>query len=290
MTEPDREAKAAARRHDGVEFVNGGTRMLAILGHPIEQVRSPEMVTAELQGRGHNALLVPLHVEPADFDATMRQLKRVRNLDGLIFTIPFKQAACAHADRIGAQGQAIGAINALGRAPDGAWVGDMFDGQGCVEAFRRRGYALAGRRVMLIGAGGAGSAIGVAVAHEKPASMRLFDPDAARLEALTAMIRAIDPGIAVETGPSMLEGIDILLNASPVGMLGDTRMPIPDVPLAPDVIVFDAIVKPERTRLLAHAAACGCRIVRGREMMLGQIGRIADFFGFPEPDAANTTG
>ena len=158
----------------------------------------------------------------------------------------------------------------------------MFDGAGCVEAFRRRGLSFRGKRVVLVGAGGAGSAIGAAVAQEGPATLRLWDPDPARVGALAATVARIDPGIAVQVAPPAVGGADILLNASPVGMLGDPNTPVPlDPPFPPGLIVFDAIVKPEQTRLLAAAEAVGCTVVRGREMMRGQISRMTDFFGIP---------
>ena len=268
---------------DQVDWVSGRTRVFGIVGHPIEQVRSPEMFSAEFARRGHAAVMVPVHVLPEDFEAALRGLMQVRNLDGLVFTIPFKQAACALADELDAQAQAVGAVNALARRADGRWSGGMFDGMGCVEAFRRRGLSFQGKRVVLIGAGGAGSAIGAAVAAEGPAAMRLWDPDPARVGALAATVARVDPGIAVEVAPPRVDGADILLNASPVGMLGDPNTPVSlDLPFPRDLVVFDAIVKPEQTRLLAAAEAAGCTTVRGREMMRGQISRMTDFFGIPE--------
>ena len=266
---------------EDVNFVSGRTRMFAIIGHPIEQVRSPEMFTAEFVRRNAHALLIPMHVRPEDFAASMQQLLRLQNFDGFVFTIPFKQQAVAFADSLGDQAKIVGAINALARR-DGAWVGDIFDGLGCVEGIRRRGYALRDQRLMLIGAGGAGSAIGVAAAYEAPRSIRLFDPDTKRADDLAAKIRRVDPGIVVTIGPPVIDGIDVLLNASPVGMLGDTRVPVDVSTISPDVIVFDAIVKPEMTGLLATAHRRGCRIVMGREMMRGQMSRMVDFFGYPK--------
>ncbi len=267
---------------DQVDWISGRTRIFGIVGHPIEQVRSPEMFSAEFVRRGHPAIMIPIHVMPDQFDETMRGLMRMQNLDGLVFTIPFKQQACALADTLGVQARVVGAVNALVRHVDARWAGDIFDGAGCVEGFRRRGYSFAGKRVMLIGAGGAGTAIGVAVAHEKPAAMRFFDPDAQRVGALADTARRIDPGIDVTVGPATVDGIDILLNASPIGMLGDPNMPIAADHIPADTIVFDAIVKPEQTRLLTLAESCGCRVVRGREMMRGQISRMVDFFGIPD--------
>jgi len=176
----DEPSTTNAGRPDEVDFVSGRTRIYGIVGDPIEQVRSPEMISAEFASRGLDALLIPIHVLPADFDACLAQLKRVQNVDGLVFTIPYKRAAVALADELGAHARAIGAINALARRSQGRWAGDIFDGMGCVEAFRRRGYAVAGQRLMLIGAGGAGAAIGVAIAHEHPRSMRLYDVDPKR--------------------------------------------------------------------------------------------------------------
>lgn len=264
---------------DQVAWISGRTRLFGIVGHPIEQVRSPEMFSAEFSRRGQDAILIPIHVLPATFHTTLPALMAVQNLDGLVFTIPFKQAACALASTLDTQAQAVGAINALGRRADGSWAGGMFDGAGCVEAFRRRGISFQGRHVTLIGAGGAGSAIGAAIAAEHPAALHLYDPDPARVRALAATIGRIAPAVRVTSGLPDAFGTDILLNASPVGMLGDPNTPIPlDRPLPSTLTVFDAIVKPDETKLLTAADAAGCTTVRGREMMRGQIARIADFF------------
>jgi len=265
-------------QRDEVDYVSGRTRVYGIVGDPIEQVRSPEMITAEFVRRRIDALMIPIHVRPGDFDTCIAQLKRIQNLDGLVFTIPYKRAAIALADDVGIQAQAIGAINALARRPQGRWSGEIFDGLGCVEAFRRAGYAIEGQRLMLIGAGGAGAAIGVAMAHERPRSIRIHDIDRKRAADLATSIATVDSSIDVDVGAPVTIDIDILLNASPVGMLADPRVPVDISVIDPRTIVFDAIVKPEPTKLLALAERRGCRIVFGRDMMRGQISKIVDFF------------
>jgi len=263
---------------DQVDYVSGKSRVFGIVGHPIAQVRSPEMITAEMVSRGHDAILVPLHVLPDDFDACLPQLKRLQNLGGLVFTIPFKVRACAFADELGAQARVVGAINALCKGADGRWRAEIFDGLGCVEAFRRRGIAFRGKRVMLLGAGGAGSAIAAAIGAEQPAALCIFDVDSERARAIADVVARANPGVAVTAGPPTVDGIDLLLNASPVGMLDDARLPMPIESLPRDLIVFDAIVAPERTPLITFAQQCGCTTVHGREMMRGQIARMVDFF------------
>ena len=263
---------------DEVDYVSGRTRVFGIVGHPIEQVRSPEMFTAEFRRRGRDAILVPMHVLPGDFDAILPPLLRMQNLGGLVFTIPYKARACVLAQVLGEQAQVVGAINALVKSADGRWQAEIFDGLGCVEAFRRRAIPFAAQRVMLLGAGGAGSAIAVAVAHQRPASLCIFDVDAGRATALAAKVARAHPDVAVTAGAATTTEIDILLNASPVGMLGDARLPLQVDTLPHRLVVFDAIVKPERTPLLALAEGCGCTTVQGREMMRGQISRMVDFF------------
>jgi shikimate dehydrogenase len=261
-----------------VDYVNGKTRIFGIVGHPIEQVRSPEMITAELVSRDLNALMVPVHVLPADFDRVMPELLKLQNFDGFVFTIPFKGEACRFASRLGPQATFVGAVNALVRTDEGQWLGDIFDGLGCVEAFRRRDVSFAGKRVMMIGVGGAGSAIAVAVGRESPASMRIFDPDAQRAGDVAEKVGRCSPSTQVEIGEPTVTGMDVLINASPVGMLDDTRVPIRMDTLPRDLIVFDAIVKPEMTGLLSLAKESGCMFIQGREMMRGQISKIVDFF------------
>ena len=263
---------------DTVDYIGGRTRLFGIVGHPIEQVRSPEMFTAEFRRREYDAILVPLHVLPDDFEETLPALMRLHNLDGLVFTIPYKVRACALAALLGVQAQRVGAINALARGGDGRWRGEIFDGLGCVEAFRRRGIPLAGKRIAMIGAGGAGAAVGVAIAGQGPQSMRVHDLDPVRAEALAARIRAADPAIDVAVAPPSIADTDVLLNVSPVGMLGDARLPIDVDALPSRLTVFDAVVKPDRTPLIELAAACGCTTVIGREMMRGQVSRMADYF------------
>jgi len=273
----------AGRDAQAVELVSGRTRVLGIVGDPIEQVRSPEMFTAEFRRRGRDAVLVPIHVRPGDFDACLPGLLRIANLDGLIFTIPYKARAIGLADTLGPSAQIVGAINALARDGQGRWKAEIFDGIGCVEAFRRRGLSFARRRVLLLGAGGAGSAIAVAIASEHPRSLRIHDPDAARAAALVAKVRQVDARIDVETGEPLLADIDVLLNASPVGMLSEARTPIEVARLPRDLVVFDAVVSPERTPLLALAEGCGCTTIYGREMMRGQIDAMVDFFSYAAP-------
>src|SRR5579862_4422536 len=93
-------------------WVSGTTRLLAIVGDPIAQVLSPEVLNPRLAKAGADALLIPLHVPSPDFETMMPALLRLGNLAGVIFTVPFKQRGLAFADRVLPAGQQIGTVNA----------------------------------------------------------------------------------------------------------------------------------------------------------------------------------
>jgi shikimate dehydrogenase len=137
--------------------LSGATRVIFIAGDPIAQVKAPGGVTAGLRRRGLDAIVVPIHVAAADFADFVRAATRARNVDGLIATVPHKFAAAAACAGGTGRARSIGAVNVMRRDADGTWFGDMCDGAGFVEAVTRAGGPPAGRRALLVGAGGAGS-------------------------------------------------------------------------------------------------------------------------------------
>ena len=260
-------------------IVDGATRLYGIIGHPIEQVKSPELITPKFRAAGRNALMLPMHVTPERFDETVRGLKALANLDGIVITVPYKVRIVAHADRLLPTAEQIGAVNAMRREPDSTWVGDMFDGRGFVRGLSGLGHSVAGKRVLLLGAGGAGSAIAWALAEAGAASVTLFDIDEGKARDLAARIATAYPACAIVAGPPKLDGHEILVNATPAGMTPGDGLPADFAALDPNLIVADIIMKPEVTPLLAHARACGCRSMAGRAMLQGQVDELVAFFG-----------
>ncbi|MEO4001807.1 hypothetical protein [Mesorhizobium sp. CAU 1732] len=265
------------QRAGSVDFVDGHTRLYGILGHPIEQVRSPETVTFELRRRGINAILLPLHVKPDDFDAVFPQLLKLENLDGLVITVPHKGRTRRHLERVGPLAKFSDGVSVLARSLDDQWIGEMFDGAGCVSALLKRGVTLSGKRILLLGAGGAGAAIAGAIARQEPAILYIHEPDATRSADIVAKLRAAFPRTIVSEGLPNLDAVDVLVNASPVGMLDETRMPLELDRIPAHIAVMDAIMDPDRTRLLKVAEESGCVTVYGREMLDAQISAVCDF-------------
>ncbi|MFT4119662.1 shikimate dehydrogenase family protein [Bradyrhizobium sp.] len=260
-----------------VDFVNGRTRVYAIIGHPIEQVRSPEAITYELRRRGLNAILLPFDVSPQAFDELFSQLLAVENLDGLIITVPHKVRARELCTRVGPLAEISGSASVIARTADSKWVGELFDGMGCIAAIRNRGVTFDRKRVLLLGVGGAGAGIAVEIARQAPAEIHIHDPDGEKAARVMARLSPRFPAQRFSVGMPSLDGVDILINASPVGMLDPTRTPIEASHFPPHLVVMDVITDPAPTRLLRTAEESGCIAVYGREMFDSQIAGACDF-------------
>ncbi|HKU96283.1 MAG TPA: ThiF family adenylyltransferase [Vineibacter sp.] len=268
--------------HDHVP--NGATRLLAIVGDPIAQVRAPAFWSAVFRARGMDRLCIPIHAAPADLSRAVDGLKALRNLDGIIVTVPHKAAALEHVDRLSPAATRIGAINVMRPEADGTWSGDMFDGIGFVAGLAANGIAVAERTVLLVGAGGAGTAIAVALADAGVRMITVFDADRRRALALRDKLAARDgPDVHAAEVPDPAD-VDLAINATPLGMRPTDNLPLLVDRLRPDTVVADVIMKPMRTPLLEAAARRGCRTHTGVHMMDHQAPLFADFFRLPAQD------
>jgi shikimate dehydrogenase len=257
--------------------VDGNTKLFPVIGDPIGQVKSPAGISSEFSAKGQNALCVPWHVKPADFDVVMRGLKATQNCAGFILTVPYKLRAMSYVDKPSPRAQRIGAVNIVRREGDN-WVGDMLDGVGLTRALSNNlGFDFKGKRALVIGAGGAGSAIIDSIAEAGAASITIFDVDKTKGNDVAARFGKAHPGCKIAVGAAVAEGLDLIVNATPFGMGEDDGMPAPFGQLDPNVVVADVITKPEITPLLAHAKACGCRISTGVQMYQAQAAMIADY-------------
>src|SRR5262249_41241382 len=161
--------------------LTGETRIHLIVGDPIGQAKSPAGLTRAFAERGIDAICVPMQGAAADFDAFMTAAKRVRNVDRIAGTVRPRLARTRHAEALPERAQTLAAGNAMRREPDGRWSGDMTDGIALVAALRAGGFEPGGRGALVVGAGGAGSAVALALA-QAGARVAVHDIDPARRE------------------------------------------------------------------------------------------------------------
>jgi shikimate dehydrogenase len=260
--------------------LNGETRLHLILGDPVGQTKSPSGLTGEFVARGANAICIPVHVAPADFDAFVEAAKRGQNIDGIVITIPHKFAALRHCDEASDRARFLGAANVLHRIAADRWRGDMTDGTAMVAALRRAGFKPAGKRALVIGAGGAGSAVALALIEAEVATLAVADVDPDRRVSLIERLAARAPGVA-RTGTDDAAGFDLVVNATPAGMRPTDPLPVDAARLERCAYVADLITRPALTPLLEAARCRGCIVVTGEDMFAAQAGDMADILLAP---------
>lgn len=258
--------------------ISGATRLYVVLGDPVTQVQSPALMNPLFARLGIDAVLVPVHARPAHLARIVDGLRCVGNLDGIFVTVPHKTAVVALADRCSRTVEITGSANALRREPDGSWYAENFDGSGFVTGLVREGHDPKGRRVALVGAGGAGSAIAAALLAAGADRLAVCDQDTAKLAALRTRLDTHWPGRTSTSDQPDLADADIAVNATPLGLAAGDPLPFrPDL-LPKGGVVADIVMAPRETRLLREAAVIGHPVHYGIHMLDGQLDSYRAFF------------
>ncbi len=257
--------------------MNGATRLFPIIGDPVRYTESPVRVTRTFAARGHNAVCAPMEVPPAALDDVMRGLSVTRNVDGVLVTMPHKRAAFGDCATTSERATLLGVVNVLRRNADGGWHGDMVDGLAFVKAQIDHGAQPAGARVLLLGAGGAGSAIAAALLDEGVRELVVHDVDEARAADLVALLSDRGPA-RVTTGPPDPTGCTMVCNATPLGMKEKDPLPLDAGLLTASTFVGDVIGGHGLTPFLAAAEAAGCGTANGSQMVEAGQDLMVDFW------------
>jgi len=257
-------------------MISGSTRLFAIVAHPASHVQTPQAMNALFARKGVDAVMVPCDVRPESLAAFITGMRRVENLGDLVVTVPHKVEIVTLCDRLTMRARAANAVNSIRREPDGTLTGDLLDGAGFVAGLEGAGHEIAGRRVYLVGAGGAASAIALAIAAKGPARLTLANRSLGKLEALAARLAEHYPALDVVCGGDVAEH-DLVINGTSLGLKADDPLPLPVDQLAPETVVAEVIMQPEYTALLNAAQARGLIVHTGRAMLEGQLSEIFTF-------------
>ena len=261
--------------------ITGHTRTLALLGSPVGHSGSPAMYNYCFEKLGFDMVYVALDVTLETLPTAMAGV-RAMNFHGINVTMPCKSAVLEYLDDVSEAARIMGACNTAVNE-NGVWHGHNTDGVGFVENLRSRGIDIAGKRLTLLGCGGAGTAIAVQSALSGAAAVSIFnqkDPFFAKAETTGANISKAVPACHVTVGdlgdPAAISACiaesDILVNASRAGMAPDIdSMALPNADaLRPGLIVCDTVYNPKETKLLRLAAERGCTAVSGIGMLIYQ--------------------
>jgi len=275
------------------------TKVLGIVGNPVSHSKSPAIHNGALCKSGLNDYVyIPLLVD--DFDGFVRSLPD-EDWVGLSVTIPHKAAALAAAAEADEVASSIAAANTLVRLGNGKgfkayntdWLaaitsiehamteagmtsGDSGEGEGTSP--------LAGKTVVVLGAGGAGRALAFGAAS-RGASVIVANRTAAKAVELAEQLRPKGRGVSLDDLCSGKVGGDVLVNTTSVGMQpNDDESPVPEHVTAAFKVVFDAVYTPLQTKLLRDAERAGAVVVTGEKMFVGQAAEQYRLFTQQEPD------
>jgi shikimate dehydrogenase len=261
-------------------MISGKTTLIAHIGYPTESFKAPMIYNPWFDQQGIDAVVVPMGVKPEDYVEALRSIRKFTNLRGALITMPHKVTTMALVDELTPTALVAGACNAILVRPDGSLLGDQFDGAGFVRGVLRKGQVLEGKRVLVSGSGGVGSAIAASLAGAGVAEMMLFDSRFDSSQALAQRLQQHYPQLVVKVGSNDPAGYDLIVNGTPLGMNDNDPLPFDVSRIAPTTFVGEVVMKKAITPLLAAAQAKGCKTQMGTDMLFEMIPAYLEFFGF----------
>lgn len=262
--------------------------LLGVMGDPIAHSKSPVMHNAALQAAGINGMYMPLHVKPDQLQAAVQGIVAL-GYRGVNVTIPHKEQVMQYIDVIDESARLIGAVNTIVN-DNGTLTGYNTDGMGYVRSLKEEAVPqIEGKRIAVLGAGGAARGVIYALALEKPERINILNRTADRATSLAADSRGHGLGdicgSGMENAQAVLAEADIVINTTAAGM----HPHVGEVPVDPTWIregaaVSDLIYNPLETRLLQESRMRGCIVHGGLGMFIYQ-GAIAfeHWLGIPAP-------
>lgn len=256
------------------QVIRGTTRLLGVIGWPIEHSLSPTMQGAAIQAAGLDIVYVPLPVHPDRLAAAVRGLSGLGFL-GANVTIPHKESVAPLMDRLTPEAAMAGAVNTIRIEPDGSLLGHNTDIGGVLSALDRElSTSPEGQTVAIIGCGGAGRAAAFACAKAGAEKIFLLNRSAERASRLAKDLTRQFPGARAEyvalTSEEPLKLSRIVLHMTSLGLKVGDPMPINPAALHPEAVLLDAVTTPGGTPLVQAALGRGLRATGGRSMLVEQ--------------------
>ena len=258
--------------------IRGTTALVAHIGFPTDGFVSPLIYNPYFEQAGIDAAVVPMGCRADDFPAFLRAVFTLTNVRGALITMPHKVTAAALVDEPSEAVRLAGSCNAVRRGPDGWLQGDLFDGEGFVRALESKGWQVEGRRALVIGAGGVGSAIAASLAWAGAASIALTDTQPSAVHGVAERLARHFPSLDLRTDDADPRDRDIVVNATPMGMRPEDPSPVQVDRLSPDAFVGCVITAPAVSPWVAAARARGCKGSVGIDMYQAEQGLMTAFF------------
>lgn len=255
--------------------ITGKTRLTGIIGWPLSHTLSPAMHNAAFEHAGIDLCYVPFPVKEEDFDRAIKGIAAL-GIAGLNVTIPYKEKIVSYLSELSREARLIGAVNTI-KVIEDRMIGYNTDGTGFITSVEEVGYRVEGRSVLIIGAGGAARAVSFQLAIEGVREIVIANrsvdkavrlKEAINLHFPSLPIQAVD--LSRETLRVVTEEIDMVVNATSLGLEKEDPSPIPFEFIHSHMFVCDLIYNPVETTLLKYARDRGCIYINGIGMLIHQ--------------------
>ncbi len=253
--------------------IKGNTKIVGLFGYPVEHSLSPLFQNAAFTELGLNFVYLPFLVHPKDLPRAVEAI-RALNLAGVNVTVPHKRKIVDYLDEVSPEVEKIGAVNTVVNQK-GKLVGYNTDGKGFISSLKERRFDFQGKRVLLLGAGGAALSIGFSLLREKAEEIVLINRTQTRAVNLSNRLKRIFPSSFLrvikfkdrDSFPGKKD-VDLLINATSVGM-GSGEPPLINLEgFSCRIFVYDIVYRP--TRLLKEAKKRDLPYLNGLEMLISQ--------------------
>ncbi|MDP1809560.1 MAG: shikimate dehydrogenase [Actinomycetota bacterium] len=267
--------------------IYGSTSFTGIIGYPIEHTLSPSFQNAAFERAGLNWVYLPFKVEPDRLEISFAGLAAA-GCRGLNVTMPHKQAVFTLVDEAAESAAVVKAVNTV-EFKGGRSIGHNTDGLGFVRSLKSdAAFDPVGKKVLVIGAGGAAQSIALALAKAGAGEMKILNRTRKKAETIVGLVRSYYAGsiasIADMDDSDDIRSCDLVVNATSVGMATNPGLPLGLDLLRPGQVVYDIIYWPAETEFLRLAKAGGARTVNGAGMLLYQgAAAFTIWTGLPAP-------
>ncbi|MBD9400181.1 MULTISPECIES: shikimate dehydrogenase [unclassified Pseudomonas] len=265
--------------------------LAGLIGAGIQASRTPAMHEHEGDAQGIRYLYRLIDLDQLKLDSTalpdLLSAAERMSFTGLNITFPCKQAIIPLLDELSDEARGIGAVNTV-VFKDGKRIGHNTDCLGFSEGFKRGLGDVARKRVVQMGAGGAGAAVAHALLSEGVEQLSIFDVEPERAQALAANLNKHFGSPRAQAGGDLsaaMSEADGLVNTTPMGMAKLPGMPVPKALLRKELWVAEIVYFPLETELLREARAIGCRTLDGGNMAVFQAVKAFELFSGAEADA-----
>lgn len=251
------------------------SRLYGLIGYPVKHSYSAVMHNAAFKELGVDARYELFEVKPGELEGEFKKLLK-QGVCGFNITVPYKEEIIKSLDELDPQARLVGAVNTVKVNEDKSTKGFNTDGPGFIRHLTRVvGFNPQGKKISILGAGGAAKAVCVQLAKNKAGAISLFDIDPAKAKDLAAKLEANFSNCdirLVSEADALLQGTpDLLINATPVGMQKEDPLVFDSEQFHPKLVVYDLVYNPAQTPLLREAGRKGCAgVFNGLGMLLYQ--------------------